>query len=98
MEGRQTPRELPPALQPDCRRQRPSRRAEARSPSGKSEQFTLKDGTKQPFTLDATTRVRSAGKPKAISDIATGGRGLVLGLKNADGTFTAKFVRLVPAK
>ena len=66
--------------------------------SATSVTITLKDGTKQPFTLDATTRVRSAGKPKAISDIATGGRGLVLGLKNADGTFTAKFVRLVPAK
>ena len=60
--------------------------------------ITLKDGTKQAFALDATTRVLSAGKAKAIADIATGGRGLVLGVKNADGSYTAKFVRLVVAK
>ena len=65
--------------------------------SSTSVTITLKDGTKQAFSLDSTTKVRSAGKPKAISDIATGGRGLVLGLKNADGTYTARFVRLVPA-
>lgn len=60
--------------------------------------ITLKDGTKQVFALDATTRVRSAGKAKAIADIPTGGRGVVVGLKNADGTYTAKFVRFAPAK
>jgi hypothetical protein len=73
-------------------------RGEISAASATSVTITLKDGTKQAFTLDATSKVRSAGKPRAIADIATGGRGMVLGLKNADGTFTARFVRLVPAK
>ena len=66
--------------------------------SATSVTITLKDGTKQAFTLDATTVVRSAGKAKAIADIPTSGRGLAIGLKNADGTYTAKFVRFAPAK
>jgi hypothetical protein len=60
--------------------------------------ITLKDGTKQAFTIDTTTVVRSAGKAKAIADIPTTGRGLAVGVKNADGTYTAKFVRFAPAK
>jgi hypothetical protein len=60
--------------------------------------ITLKDGTKQAFTLDATTVVRSAGKVKAIADLPSSGRGLAVGVKNADGTYTAKFVRFAPAK
>ena len=66
--------------------------------SAKSVTITLKDGTTQAFTLDSTTRVRGGGKLRAISDIATGGHGLVLGLKNADGTYTARFVRLAMPK
>ena len=66
--------------------------------SSTSVTVTLKDGTTQVFALDATTKVRSAGKAKAISDIKTSGRGLVLGVKNADGTYTAKFVRFAAAK
>lgn len=65
--------------------------------SSTSVTVTLKDGTTAVFTLDATTKVRSAGKAKAISDIKSSGRGLVLGVKNADGTYTAKFVRIAPA-
>ena len=60
--------------------------------------ITLKDGTKQAFSLDATTVVRSAAKARAIADIPTSGRGLAIGVKNADGTYTAKFVRFAPAK
>ena len=59
---------------------------------------TLKDGTTAVFALDASTTVRSAGKAKAIADIQTTGHGIVIGVKNADGTFTAKFVRIAPAK
>jgi hypothetical protein len=66
--------------------------------SATSVTITLKDGTKQAFTLDATTVVRSAGKVKAIADIPTTGRGLAVGVKNADGSWTAKFVRFAPAK
>lgn len=62
--------------------------------SATSVTITLKDGTHQAYALDATTRVRGGGKALAISDIATGKRALVLGVKNADGTYTAKFVRL----
>jgi hypothetical protein len=58
---------------------------------------TLKDGTTALFGLDSTTTVRSAGKAKAISDIKTTGRGVVLGVKNADGSYTARFVRIAPA-
>lgn len=65
--------------------------------SSTSVTVTLKDGTTPVFTLDATTKVRSAGKAKAISDIKTTGHGIVLGVKNADGTYTAKFVRVAPA-
>jgi hypothetical protein len=65
--------------------------------SATSVTVTLKDGTTAVFTLDATTKVRSAGKAKAISDIKSTGRGLVIGVKNADGTYTAKFVRVAPA-
>ena len=66
--------------------------------SATSVTITLKDGTKQAFGLDATTVVRSAGKAKAIADIPTSGRGLAIGVKNADGSWTAKFVRFAPAK
>lgn len=62
--------------------------------SATSVTVTLKDGTKQVFTLDATTVVRGGGKVRAIADIASAPRGYVLGMKNADGTFTAKFVHL----
>jgi len=66
--------------------------------SATSVTITLKDGTHQAYTLDATTRVRGGGKALQASDIATGKRALVLGVKNADGTYTAKFVRLPIAK
>jgi hypothetical protein len=66
--------------------------------SSTSVTVTLKDGTTAVFALDASTTVRSAGKAKAIADIKTTGHGIVIGLKNADGTFTAKFVRIAPAK
>ncbi len=65
--------------------------------SSTSVTVTLKDGTKAVFTLDATTTVRSAGKAKAVSDIKTTGRGVVVGVKNADGSYTARFVRIAPA-
>jgi len=66
--------------------------------SATSVTVTLRDGTRQTYGLDATTRVRGGGKALTISDIATGKRALVLGVKNADGTYTAKFVRLPIAK
>jgi hypothetical protein len=66
--------------------------------SATSVTITLKDGTKQAFGLDATTVVRSAGKAKALADIPATGRGLAIGVKNADGSWTAKFVRFAPAK
>ena len=64
------------------------------SASSTSVTITLKDGTKQAFTLDSTTRVRGGGKVRTIADIATAPRGFVLGVKNADGTYTATFVHL----
>jgi hypothetical protein len=66
--------------------------------SATSVKVTLKDGTTAVFALDASTTVRSAGKAKALSDITTTGHGIVIGVRNADGTFTAKFVRIAPVK
>ena len=83
---------------PTAKRRSSSCGAASAAASSTSVTVTLKDGTTAVFALDASTTVRSAGKAKAISDIKTTGHGIVIGVKNADGTFTAKFVRIAPAK
>ena len=56
---------------------------------------TLPDNSTQVFTTDAGTVVRDEGKVVALSDLQSGERAMVFGLKNADGTFTAKLIRCI---
>ncbi len=56
---------------------------------------TLPDDSTQAFTTDATTIVRDQGKTVALSDLTSGERAMVFGLRNADGTWTAKLIRCV---
>jgi hypothetical protein len=57
--------------------------------------ITLKDGSRQTFAIDAGTRVREKGKDVKVTDLSSGERAMVFGLKNADGTYTAKLIRCV---
>jgi uncharacterized protein DUF5666 len=63
--------------------------------SASSITITLRDGTTQVFTIDATTTVRERGKPVKASDLATGDRAMAFGTRNADGTYTARLIRCV---
>jgi hypothetical protein len=56
---------------------------------------TLPDNSAQVFTTDAGTAVRDEGKVIALSDLQSGERAMVFGVKNADGTFTAKLIRCI---
>jgi hypothetical protein len=62
------------------------------SVSATSITITLRDGTTQAYAIDATTRIRAAGKQAAVTDLATGETALVLGLKSGD-TYTARIIR-----
>ncbi len=57
--------------------------------------MALADGTTQKFTVDAQTVVRDKGKTEELSDLTTGERVMVFGLKNADGTYTARLIRCI---
>ena len=57
--------------------------------------MTLPDGSTQSFRVDATTVVREKGQTIAYSTLESGQRAMVFGLKNADGTYTAKLIRCV---
>jgi hypothetical protein len=57
--------------------------------------ITLKDGSRQAFAIDADTRVREQGKVAKVADLAAGERAMVFGLRNGDGTYTARLIRCV---
>ena len=56
---------------------------------------TLPDGSTQVFTTNSTTVVRDQGKTESLSDLESGERAMVFGLRNTDGTYTAKLIRCV---
>jgi hypothetical protein len=56
---------------------------------------TLPDNSTQVFTTDSTTVVRDEGKVIAWTDLESGERAMVFGLKNADGSYTARLIRCV---
>ena len=57
--------------------------------------ITLHDGSTQVYAIDGSTKVRAAGKASSPSELATGDRAMVFGLRNADGTWTARLIRCV---
>ncbi|MFI5226330.1 MAG: DUF5666 domain-containing protein [Candidatus Limnocylindrales bacterium] len=57
--------------------------------------MALADGTTQKFSVDAQTVVRDKGKTEVLSDLTTSERVMVFGLKNADGTYTARLIRCI---
>jgi hypothetical protein len=65
--------------------------------SGSAITITLADGSRASFALDATTRIREKGKNIKATDLSTGDRAMVFGLKNADGSYTATLIRCVRA-
>jgi hypothetical protein len=56
---------------------------------------TISDGTRASFAIAATTRVREKGKDIKPTDLSTGDRAMVFGLRNSDGTYTATLIRCV---
>jgi hypothetical protein len=56
---------------------------------------TLPDSSTQVFTTDSTTVVREKGEAIGPSDLESGETAMVFGLKNADGSFTARLIRCV---
>jgi len=56
---------------------------------------TLPDNSTQVFTTDAQTVVRARGQSIPLSDLETGDRAMVFGLRNADGSYTAKLIRCI---
>ena len=63
--------------------------------NGSSITIGLADGSSQKFGLDSQTLVREKGQPETLSDLSTGERVMVFGLKNPDGTFTARLIRCI---
>ena len=57
--------------------------------------ITLADGSRASFAITVSTRVREKGKDIKPTDLSTGDRAMVFGLKNADGSYTAMLVRCV---
>ena len=57
--------------------------------------MALADGTTQKFTVDAQTVVRDKGKTEELSALAAGERVMVFGLKNGDGSYTARLIRCI---
>jgi hypothetical protein len=70
-------------------------RGEITALSTSSVTVTINDGTRASFAIAATTRVREKGKDIKATDLSTGDRAMVFGLRNADGTYTATLVRCV---
>ena len=56
---------------------------------------TLSDGTRASLAIAATTRVREKGKDIKATDLSTGDRAMVFGLRNSDGSYTATLIRCV---
>ena len=70
-------------------------RGEITALSASSVTVTLSDGTRASLAIAATTRFREKGKDIKVTDLSTGDRAMVFGLKNADGTYTATLIRCV---
>ena len=70
-------------------------RAEIASISTTAITMKLSDGTRQAFAIDTQTFVREKGKQIKPTDLRTGDRAMVFGLKNADGSFTARLIRCI---
>jgi len=58
---------------------------------------TLSDGSTQAFTTDSTTVVRDKGQAVALSDLESGERAMVFGLRSENGSYAAKLIRCVRA-
>jgi Domain of unknown function (DUF5666) len=56
---------------------------------------TLPDNSTQTFAVDSTTVVREKGQTIAFSALTNGERAMVFGMKNSDGSYTAKLIRCV---
>lgn len=63
--------------------------------SASSISIALHDGSTQVFAIDGSTKVRAAGKASTVPELAAGDRAMVFGLRNADGTWTARLIRCV---
>ncbi len=70
-------------------------RGEITALTASSVTVTISDGTRASFAIAATTRVREKGRDIKPTDLSTGDRAMVFGLKNADGTYTATLIRCV---
>lgn len=62
---------------------------------GTSITIGLADGSSQKFGLDSQTLVREKGQPEDLSDLSSGERVMVFGLKDADGSYTARLIRCI---
>jgi hypothetical protein len=63
--------------------------------SGSSITINLSDGRHETFTIDSATLVREKGKPITPAGLQTGEKAMVFGLRNADGSYTARLIRCV---
>jgi hypothetical protein len=63
--------------------------------SASSVTVTIGDGTRASFAITPTTRVREKGKDIKATDLSTGDRAMVFGLRNSDGSYTATLIRCV---
>jgi hypothetical protein len=70
-------------------------RGEITALSASSVTVTLSDGTRASLAIAATTRVREKGKDIKSTDLSTGDRAMVFGLRNPDGSYTATLIRCV---
>jgi hypothetical protein len=70
-------------------------RGEITALSASSVTVTLSDGTRASLAIAATTRVREKGKDIKPTDLSTGDRAMVFGLRNSDGSYTATLIRCV---
>jgi hypothetical protein len=55
---------------------------------------TLPDNSTQAFTVDSSTIVRDRGRSVPFSSLTDGQRALVLGVRNDDGSSTARLIRI----
>ena len=56
---------------------------------------TLPDHSTQTFTVEDSTVVREKGQTIPFTDLRDGARAMVFGMKNEDGSYTAKLIRCV---
>jgi hypothetical protein len=70
-------------------------RGEITALSASSVTVTLTDDTRASFAIADSTRVREKGRDIKPTDLSTGDRAMVFGLKNSDGSYTATLIRCV---